>query len=194
MAKAKFKKGDRVRISKNSEYYEDSLDSNPADVTGTVTSYKSVKHNDEFSTYVSWDNGENNTYSDYDLELYKESKEAVRAEEFTVDKEFVMQAYEAACSTWKERIEDKFPDLFPKSKYVQIVEDEDNVSGSSIYYMTRQGVYKHLRGVSLILGVAGYGNTPAESKYRGLYIDSQDIKPVITETDGGAPIVLFEKQ
>lgn len=31
---------------------------------------------------------------------------------FTVDKEFIIEAYEAACSGWKTKLEEKFPDVF----------------------------------------------------------------------------------
>lgn len=33
-------------------------------------------------------------------------------EEYKVDKDFILQAHKAACSEWKEKLENKFPDIF----------------------------------------------------------------------------------
>lgn len=35
------------------------------------------------------------------------------SKKLTVDEDFVRQAHEAACSDWKQKIEEQFPDLFP---------------------------------------------------------------------------------
>jgi hypothetical protein len=35
---------------------------------------------------------------------------------YTVSKDFILEAHESACSTWKTKIENQFPELFPKVK------------------------------------------------------------------------------
>lgn len=37
---------------------------------------------------------------------------------FTVDREFILEAYEAACGDWKARLETKFPTLFNTNRYI----------------------------------------------------------------------------
>lgn len=45
---------------------------------------------------------------------FKEFKEKyMKKETFEVDKEFIMEAYGAACNDWKNKIKDKFPNAFP---------------------------------------------------------------------------------
>jgi hypothetical protein len=49
------------------------------------------------------------------IDLWDDQKgyaEIISYKEFTVSKEFILEAHSAACSTWKTKIEDKFPDLF----------------------------------------------------------------------------------
>ena len=71
MSKAKMlKAGDRVRISKDSEYYKEGSESNPKGVTGTISEIEE----DEYCYRVDWDNGESNTYRINDLYLYQEIK------------------------------------------------------------------------------------------------------------------------
>jgi hypothetical protein len=61
-----------------------------------------------------------NTYFAYKgskpmIDLWSDQKgyaEIISYKEFTVSKEFILEAHSAACSTWKTKIEDKFPDLF----------------------------------------------------------------------------------
>lgn len=35
---------------------------------------------------------------------------------YTVSKDFILEAHESACSTWKTKIENQFPELFPKAE------------------------------------------------------------------------------
>lgn len=58
-----FKEGDYVRIRKNSQYYGISPTHNPADKDGVVYLV------DAYAIYVKWSQGENNSYSERDLEL-----------------------------------------------------------------------------------------------------------------------------
>jgi uncharacterized protein YodC (DUF2158 family) len=59
-----FKVKGRVRINKNSWYYNENTHDNPADVTGTITYINSSGEYD-----VNWDNGSSNHYTASDLEL-----------------------------------------------------------------------------------------------------------------------------
>lgn len=113
-SKNKFKVGDRVRISKSSAYYGENK-SNPSDCIGTVTKYDADAYG-HFASYVDWDNGGDNAYRDEDLELVSAANTSEPAV-LTVDKEFVMEAYESACSDWRKKIENKFPELFPKQQF-----------------------------------------------------------------------------
>ena len=187
-SKNKFKVGDRVKISKSSGYYSgDKTSSNPKDVVGTVTNYEKESGftPDDFTTSVDWDNGTNNTYSDKDLEL-------VAAAPLTVDKEFVMQAYESACSTWKEKIEQQFPELFPKQKFATLTTQTPGTS--TLYYKTQSGTYKSLEyNVALIDAIAGQLGVPKEARYKGIYVNNRggniDNLEVINTGDGFA--ILF---
>lgn len=38
----------------------------------------------------------------------------IEIDTYTVSKDFILEAHESACSTWKTKIENKFPELFPK--------------------------------------------------------------------------------
>lgn len=72
--KNKFKVGDRVRISRDSKYYDSGITSNPTDHDGTVTRY------DAYAVEVEWDNGTTNDYKDNDLELVTVN-EAIRMQQ-----------------------------------------------------------------------------------------------------------------
>lgn len=185
----KFKKGDRVVIRKSSEYYN-TCASNPAGVTGTVQ--RVGKISEHLNINVKWDDtGVNNSYNACDLQLVQEEKPVA----LTVDKEFVMQAYESACSTWKEKIEKKFPELFD-NKYSKLIEDGDLPYTSYLFYKNRNNEYVQLKhGLSLIDGVADGRYLPKETKYRGLYIHDPEhaIELEIVKTGTGQSIVFKKK-
>lgn len=187
-SKSKFKAGDRVRIAKSSEYYGDSSCYNPKDIIGTVNSYRKGRI-EAFTTKVDWDNGTNNSYRDADLELV-----VTEPKELTVDKDFVMQAYESACSDWKKRIEQKFPDLFPKEKFAKLITNAPD--GSYLYYKPIDGHYKTLEySIALIDGVAGRDGIPAEAKHRGIYVHDGNKNlelEVVKATDGH--VILFKNK
>lgn len=187
-SKNKFKVGDRVRIAESSEYYGGNKTStNPTGVTGTVTSYDGISsHTDDFTTNVDWDNDTSNAYRSYDLEL-------VAAAPLTVDKEFVMQAYESACSTCKEKIEQQFPELFPKQKFATLTTQKPGPA--TLYYKTQSDTYKSLEyNIALIDGVAGEFGVPKEAKHKGIYVNNRkgdiDNLEVINTGDGYA--ILFK--
>jgi len=62
--KSKFKVGDKVLISDDSQWY-DQGDSNPANVEGVITEIK----NEDLGIYVKWSNDKSNSYNDRDLLL-----------------------------------------------------------------------------------------------------------------------------
>ena len=64
---SRFNIGDVVRISKKSEFYNDTWDSNPKDMDGTVTLNNDWEHGHQ----VEWDNGYNNAYDEDDLKLVR---------------------------------------------------------------------------------------------------------------------------
>lgn len=45
---------------------------------------------------------------------------------YTVSKEFILEGYNAACSTWKAKIEAQFPELFPKLEVGRWLKDDTN--------------------------------------------------------------------
>jgi ABC-type transport system substrate-binding protein len=63
----KFKIGDKVNLRKDSRWY-DGGETNPSDVRGTITRYRDIGL--ELPYTVDWDNGEYNSYSSSDLELW----------------------------------------------------------------------------------------------------------------------------
>ena len=56
--------GMRVKMSHNSEYYRDDDESNPIDITGTITRHQPI---DILPIRVRWDNGNVNYYYYIDL-------------------------------------------------------------------------------------------------------------------------------
>lgn len=189
----KFKVGDKVMISKESSYYQDGLD---GDEHNPINCYGRVNSINKDVIYVNWDNGMINSYSAKDLK-YPAGMPAETAEELTVDKEFVMQAYESACSTWKKKIEQKFPELFP-NPYAKIVKDESSIGTSTLFYLDSKDTYKALEyNIALIDGIAGQGrDVPNEARYRGIYVNnrSKELKLELVETEDGYAIVFKRRQ
>jgi hypothetical protein len=58
-------------------------------------------------------------------ELLKEDKEEMKT--YTVSEEFIKEAHKAACSTWKTKLEEQFPEVFPKTYHVgqRFISDDD---------------------------------------------------------------------
>lgn len=191
----KFKVGDKVMISKRSEYYGTDKSHNPADKVGTVIEVRDESYStSRLKVKVLWDKESNitNTYSHKDL-VYA----TVVSDEFTVDKEFVMEAYKSACSTWKKKIEAKFPDLFP-NPYAKLVKDETSIGISNLFYLDSNDEYKALEyNIALIDGIAGHGrDVPEEARFRGIYVNnkSKELKLELIETVDGYAIVFKKRQ
>jgi hypothetical protein len=106
----KFKIGDRVKIIKTSEYYREGDSSNPIDTVGEVIRYKKTGMPIE----VRWS-------SDFTVNSYEEHDLVLASSEPTVDvsREFVLRAYDSACSDWKRKIESEIPNLFALTHQVR---------------------------------------------------------------------------
>lgn len=189
-----FKVGDKVMISEHSNYYGSGGPHNPADKVGTVIEVKDKDR--RLQVKVLWDRESNitNAYAHDDL-VYAANTEAVSSE-FTVDMEFVMEAHKSACSTWKAKIEAKFPELFP-SPYAKIVKDESKIAISSLFYMDSNDRYQPLEhNIALIDGIAGHGReVPLEARYKGIYVNNRkgELDLELIETEDGY-CILFKKK
>ena len=200
MPKTKFKVGDKVKISKDSEYYGVDATYNPADKVGTVIEVQKADYSSRLKVKVLWDKESNisNTYAHEDL-VYAavQTTKVQNDDEFTVDKEFVMEAYKSACSTWKAKIEAKFPELFP-SPYAKIVKDESKIALSSLFYMDSDDRYQPLEhNIALIDGIAGHGrDVPEEARFRGIYVNDRhgELNLELVETKDGYCILFKKKQ
>lgn len=177
MKKTKFKVGDRVRISKDSEYYVGSFYSNPTDVTGTVSE---VREDEPFRYRVDWDNGLGNNYKINDLYLYSEKKKSNKTDKLTVSKEFLLEAYKSACSDWKKKLEQEFPEVFETDKYPTLIDLKrgEELVTAHLYVKVRdldgKDKYVPLKGVQIADGIADGHNLPKEAKHKALYIN-QDV-------------------
>lgn len=202
MAKVnELKLGDIVRLSKTSQYYydepKDSGSSNPINMDGKIISVD--EENYGYPLEVLWDNTQTNVYDWCDLDLVstksKPSKKN-RSGAYTVDEEFIKQAHEAACSDWKSRIEDKFPELFPTNKYVCALfdsKDVDKAKSADLYVKLEDGSYVKSK-IQIIHGLAGSEGIDKQAKGCGIYIPSgHDISPRIAkEYTSSGSVILFE--
>ena len=115
----------------NQEYGEGS--GNPKGINGVVTE---LIDDEGFKYKVKFSNGTENTYEDDTLDLVEIAQKKDTTQELTVDKQFVLDAYKAACSDWKLKIEKKFPKLFEQEKTYSIgdrfVLDEDLIGGDYV--------------------------------------------------------------
>lgn len=199
MPKTKFKVGDKVKISKESKYYQLDDSFNPAGAIGEVIKVQDEDYSSSLKVKVLWDKESNisNSYAHNDLVYASAQTMKVSNDDLTVDKEFVMAAYESACSSWKKKIEAKFPDLFP-NPYAKIVKDENNIGVSNLFYLDSNDEYKALEyNIALIDGIAGHGrDVPEEARYRGIYVNnkSKELKLELIETVDGYAIVFKKRQ
>lgn len=204
MSKAKMLKvGDRVRISKYSEYYICGSISNPIDVTGTVSE---VDEDENLCYSVKWDNGTKNGYGEGDLYLYSEDiNKTDEPTVLTVSKEFVLEAHKAACSDWKKKLEEQFPDVFESNKYLTLVDlkEGEGLVSPALYVkvrdVNREYRYVALHGVNLVDGLANGKDLPKGARYKALYISKELLQYGKHEMmhkylGGGAHVVYFEKK
>jgi hypothetical protein len=195
----KLAKGNRVRISKESEYYRNGISSNPLGVTGTI---ERVDPGESYCYRVKWDNGENNTYREGDLYIFENGCDV----ELTVSKEFLLEAHKAACSDWKQRLEEEFPELFETDKYPTLIDlnKGEHVYSAELYVRIESKGgdtrFEPLNGVQIADGIADDRSLPVNAKYKALYFTAEvvgfgkyEIKHKPTES-GGGHIVYFEKK
>jgi len=115
----KFKVGDTViGNSKASDQYEITIEGFVGIVVNVGDSYIQIKdakiRTSEFAVY-----SVNPSY--FDLVPKKQKvQEASTKEHYEVDVPFIKAAHSAACSDWKKKLEDKFPDVFPKLSPVEL--------------------------------------------------------------------------
>lgn len=206
------KKGDRVRISKGSRYYGKGDANNPIDLTGTITNVNEDSH---FTYSVTWDNGKRNSYKrEGDLYLYRGDNkfERKKQDKLTVSKEFLLEAYKAACADWKQRLEGEFPEVFETDKYPTLVDINkgEEIETAVLYVRVRdtktgEGRYTRLNGVQLADGIAiGAGDNcgvlPRVARYKALYIESflgREYSVRVKNADAacaGTCVVYFEKK
>jgi hypothetical protein len=106
MAKViKFEVGDKVMIAASSKYYAQNSINNPRDVVGTVSAIRAAS---SLPLRVEWQNNGGNSYNHSDLVF------ANTEDSYTVNREFVLEAYEEACTEWKEKIKKEVPNLYDK--------------------------------------------------------------------------------
>ncbi len=196
------KAGDRVRISKDSEYYKEGSESNPKGVTGTISEVR----DESFCYRVNWDNGENNTYQINDLCLYSEKTK--KSNELTVSKEFVLEAHKAACSDWKNKLEKQFPEVFESDKYPTLIDlkpgEELITAGLFVLVTDSNGKDKYvpLKGVQIADGIADGDILPIEARYKALYINREATQQLCEKYEvkqkpartSSAYVVYFEKK
>lgn len=168
---ANFKVGDRVMIDRESEYW-DTCDSNPANVTGTISDI--IEDDPEFSIHVKWDNGKWNTYRKYDLVLAKANADE-NTDIVTVSKDFVRAAYSVACGDWRKKLEEKFPFLI-NDNFKLLPCNESDVDDSDVYVRKANGEFVKLIGVQLAHYVTedtdNYDIDPSYL-FRALYITNE---------------------
>lgn len=188
MANTRFKVGDKVKIKKDTMYYGSKLDrSNPMDTVGTITE---VRSDMEFCYMVEWPKGKNG-YREGDLEP---------AKEYTVDEEFIRAAYDAACSTWKQKLEERYPEVLNVPTFLDILQNPKDAYHSQVYaYNTTTGKYESIKGVEILSAAADGKLVPKSARYRGLYICTSvtqraDILVQNTEEGYGAAITFQIKK
>lgn len=78
---------------------------------------------------------------------------------YQVDAEFIKEAHSAACDSWKRKIEEKFPDAFPKDprfKFEEVFTVDTNINSKDAPF-------------GVILGVASEEN----DEYKGLVVSKE---------------------
>lgn len=129
MANYKFSIGDTVKIKSTSEYYSNSP-SNPRDVEGKI--YEFMEDGD-YLYRVSWDNGQDNSYRNDDLELV--SKSNFKAPEIT--EKHLKAALKIVCDGWQTKLIEWYAkDILINGKAIvtekQYIEMHDASSDSKI--------------------------------------------------------------
>jgi len=94
---------------------------------------------------VDWENGQRNDYYQADLEIVYEGK-LKRSESLVVDPKFARAAYKAACSNWKAKLREEFPNFEFEPKPLRF--------GSIIKIMCNSRSGYHSEGLYRIVNLA----------------------------------------
>jgi hypothetical protein len=107
------KKGRKVLIIKktNPDDFLDSWEPCMDAWVGELVTVGAV-HKDKGKVLLERDNGDCKYFPFTSLELVT-TKRKPKKKTVEVDEDFVKKAYEAACSEWKDKIKEQFPDMFP---------------------------------------------------------------------------------
>jgi len=124
-----------------------------------LTNFYSREENSLGSTNMEIHKGENTKW----LETWDEATFlkacGIELDTYTVSKDFILEAHESACSTWKTKIENQFPELFPKVelevgkwyvaywcdiKYIVCIESIDIHINTNGFNITESGRYTDL--------------------------------------------------
>lgn len=75
--------------------------------------FKEINSITNYSVYNNWEEyyGINHVYHDWDENIFLRAC-GIDVDAYSVSKDFILEAYESACSTWKAKIETQFPELF----------------------------------------------------------------------------------
>ena len=175
----KFKVGDRVMISDESQWYNEDDTSNPINTVGTIT-----KINDEYlGIYVDWDNEENNSYDECDLVLAEQESYIDVTEKLNQYsmKAIVVSNIEqikelAKVSFLKDQIESQFPELFITHKVGNRYKHEDE----NQYILA--GENSHVALVNLTTGMIESHTVRVENfnsitvdEFKGLCLDTDKL-------------------
>ena len=162
------------------EYGEGS--GNPKGINGVVTE---LIDDEGFKYKVKFSNGTENTYEDGTLDLVEIAQKKDTNQELTVDKQFVLDAYRAACSEWKDKLEKKFPKLFEQEKTYRIgdrfVLDEDLIGLVGGDYVLAQVLPREVCLISIKNG--NRLNNPV-TVYNPLQITTSEYRKIAYRKDG----------
>ena len=75
--------------------------------------FKQINSITNYSSRYDWmcDSGINYVYHDWDENIFLQAC-GIDLDTYSVSKDFILEAHESACSTWKTKIENQFPELF----------------------------------------------------------------------------------
>jgi hypothetical protein len=95
---------------------------------------------------------------------------------YTVDKQFILDAHKAACSEWKKKLENKYPEVFEDQKYFNL--ENMILEGDTIF--TEEQAEKAGFGSRSFMLVRGSG----EFKSKGFYLSDRINWELVTDSEG----------
>lgn len=88
-------------------------------------------------------------------------------DKFEVDKQFILDAHDAACDKWKAKLEDKYPEIFVKEKYFKFGNEYKLTTSSDVLVIGLYSAPLELQRKCLIVD---YGYEPKIQMHDGRYI------------------------